>query len=114
MAHLSSVRLLVVVVAVSLFSFSLPIHADDDPLKAALASAHDLLIKAHDEIDVTQRTSDLKEAKADIHHSGVGGLGPHRQKAVDLINAAIVELKQGDPKDLVNRYIEDANREIGY
>jgi len=114
MAYLSFLRLLAFAVSLSLFGFASPLHANDDPLKEAKLEAHDLLIKAHDEKDAAQRASDLEQAKVTLQHSAPGPLSHHRKKAVEQINAALYQLKQGDPKDLVNRYIDDANRELGF
>ena len=107
-------RLLVIAAIVCFFNFTLPVQADDDPLRAALLQAHDLLIKAHDESVVDDKISELKQAHEIIHQSSVGPLGRHRQKAAELIDFAIKELSQGDPDNSANRYIEKANRQIGF
>jgi len=111
MLRLSLVKLLIVAVTIALFSRA-PVRGSDDPMRTALLEAHDLLTKAIDETDATQRASDLRQAREAVLHSAPGRLGPHRKMAVDTINSALYELKQGDPKSLVKRYIEDANREL--
>lgn len=93
----------------------LPIHADnDDPLKAAMLDAHNLLMKALDEGDADARIDELKLAREIIHHTQPLPLGPSRSRAVSLIGSALAELKQGDPKDVVRMYIRQADRKIGY
>jgi len=111
MVRLSLVKLLIVAVSISLFSLA-QVRGSDDPMRTALLEAHDLLIKAIDETDAAQRASDMRQAREAILHSAPGRLGPHRKMAVDIINSALYELRQGDPKSLVQRYIEDANRQL--
>ena len=79
---------------------------------AKLLKAHDQLILAHDETDAGQQVTELKNAK-DIINS-TSPLGPIRQRAIDDINAALRELKDGDPNHGVKMYIERANRTLGF
>jgi hypothetical protein len=106
---------LVALIAVGfLVSIMPPVHGDDDPKREAYQAAHDLLMKAHDESDPQQRIAELKSARTAIKGALPGAPGPHRQSALDDVNAAIRQVKLGDPESEANRYIENANRQIGY
>ena len=59
-----------------------------------MTSAHDLLLKAHDETDPNQRMADLKEARKQIYHAVPNPQGARREHAESLINSAIYELEQ--------------------
>jgi hypothetical protein len=109
-----SVRLLAFAVVASLFSFAPLVRGDSDPAASEVLQAHDMLMQAHDEDNVDQKKSDLEQAKQDIFRAGPRPLGGKRQKAVENINLALFELKQGDPHDRVDLYIEKANRILNY
>ncbi len=113
MRGLSFPTLLVFAFSAFLFAGVSLVRGDDDPVRAAkLLKAHDQLSLAMGETDPDERVLELKKAKDLIYSTGK--LGKIRQTAVDYIDNALQELKDGDPYHGAFKYIQEADRTLGF